>query len=284
MCRLFGFRSIFSSQMHRSLLHAENALKYQSENHPDGWGVAYYLDECPHLIKSIDTAVDDSLFEKVSGIVSSETVLAHLRKTTIGENSILNTHPFQHGKWVFAHNGNIKHFLKFQSQLLGLVDEDLRSFILGATDSEIIFSIIISQIRKESRGSENAIISSQELCRATRSAIDKITSIVGPHSTQDADPPTETFLSFILTNGHAMLCYNGGKTIHYSTHKKICPDKKGCSFLNESCEAPVPFKSTTQRVNHLILSSEPIQGSNVWNEVRVGQIVGVDEHMVFFTD
>lgn len=269
--------------MHRSLLHAENALKFQSENHPDGWGVAYYLDECPHLIKSIDTAVDDSLFEQVSGIVSSETVLAHLRKTTIGENSILNTHPFQHGKWSFAHNGNIKHFLKFRAQLLDLVSDDIRSFILGDTDSEIIFSVILSEIRKEAKGSESPMIPHESLCKAVKLALKNITEIIGPHSSNDEDPATETFLSFILTNGHTMLGYNGGKTIHYSTHKKVCPDKEGCAFLNESCESPVRSKDKPQRINHLILSSEPIQGPNIWNEMKVGEIIGVDEQMVFFT-
>ena len=44
MCRLFGFRSVIPSQMHRSLIAADNALGRQSERHPDGWGVAYYVD------------------------------------------------------------------------------------------------------------------------------------------------------------------------------------------------------------------------------------------------
>ena len=80
MCRLFGFRSVIPSQVHRSLLSAENALVWQSERHPDGWGVAYFVGGIPHLIKSAETAIQDSLFRRVSGIVSSHTVVAHLRK------------------------------------------------------------------------------------------------------------------------------------------------------------------------------------------------------------
>ena len=56
MCRLFGFRSVIPSQVHRSLLSADNALGTQSSQHPDGWGVAFYVDGSPHLTKSPSTA------------------------------------------------------------------------------------------------------------------------------------------------------------------------------------------------------------------------------------
>ena len=104
MCRLFGFRSVINSQVHSSLLHAENALHDQSQRHPDGWGIAYYLERVPHLVKSSDTALNDQLFKRVSGVVSSHTVMAHIRKATQGEHTILNSHPFQYGNWIFAHS------------------------------------------------------------------------------------------------------------------------------------------------------------------------------------
>ncbi|MGB1701181.1 MAG: class II glutamine amidotransferase, partial [Nannocystaceae bacterium] len=105
MCRLFGFRSVMESQVHSSLVSAENALVNQSERHPDGWGVAYYVAGAPHLLRSVQTAVNDRMFQHVSGIVTSQTVLAHLRKATQGQLSVIDTHPFQYGAWAFAHNG-----------------------------------------------------------------------------------------------------------------------------------------------------------------------------------
>jgi glutamine amidotransferase len=267
--------------MHRSLIHAENALQYQSEMHPDGWGVAYYLEDCPHLVKSIETAVDDTLFQKVSGVVSSKTVLAHLRKTTIGENSILNTHPFQHGKWVFGHNGNIKNFGKLRRDLENLISEELKSYLLGSTDSEVIFYIVLTELNKHLPSSSSSI-SSKILIRAVEDSIKNITKIIGAHSTEDSDPPSETFLSFILTNGSSMVAYNGGKTIHYSTHKDTCPDKSECAFYNSTCEnRPSNFEGS-QKINHLILSSEPIKGANLWNTMPPGEIIGVDDEMRLF--
>ena len=107
MCRLFGFRSVIASQVHQSLIEAENALGTQSDEHPDGWGVAFYVDKAPHVTRSPATALGDQLFHRLSGVVSSETVLAHVRKATQGENTVLNCHPFQHGPWTFGHNGEI---------------------------------------------------------------------------------------------------------------------------------------------------------------------------------
>ena len=107
MCRIFGFRSVLMSKVHSSLVSAENALMGQSRRHPDGWGLVYYISDSPHVVKSTNTAESDELFHHLSGVVTSQTVLAHIRKATHGKLSILNTHPFQYGKWTFAHNGNV---------------------------------------------------------------------------------------------------------------------------------------------------------------------------------
>ena len=93
MCRLFGFRSVIPSQVHRSLLAAENALGVQSNQHPDGWGVAFYVDGSPHVTRSPTTALGDALFHRLSGVVSSETVLAHVRKATQGARHDLQLSP-----------------------------------------------------------------------------------------------------------------------------------------------------------------------------------------------
>jgi|GEM_PF-120226 len=275
MCRLFGFRSVVLSQVHHSLLHADNALLHQSEFHPDGWGVAYYVAGAPHLIKSVSTAVNDSLFKRVSGIVSSETVIAHLRKATHGEFCITNTHPFQFGNWVFAHNGNIKNFPEHREELLQKIAPRLRRFILGNTDSEVAFYLILTHLSRYVELHRPGC-GVDELAKAAGEAIQEICEVCGDYSVQDDGPPTDTYLSFVITNGATMLAHNGGKTLYYSTYKNLCAVKDNCANFGTSCENAVGKGGF---INHLIFSSEPLQGENVWLKMEPGQLVGVDWRM-----
>jgi len=274
MCRLFGFRSIIESQVHSSLVRAENALLNLSEEHPDGWGVAYYLAGSPHIIKSCSAAFADSLFKKVSGVVSSETVLAHIRKATLGRNSILNTHPFQYGRWAFAHNGNICGFDEHREELLSRIAPMLRRFILGETDSEILFFTILTHISRRVELNKG-FCSIDELGAACKDALKEISDVIGPYSKNDKGPPTDTYLTFLITDGHVMLGHQGGKELFVSTYKRQCLEKDTCPHYAHECENP----TKSGQVSHLVFSSEPLQGQNVWREMKPGQMFGVDWRM-----
>ncbi len=277
MCRLFGFRSIINSQVHSSLVHADNALSSQSIKHPDGWGVAYYLEQTPHLIKSVDRAVDDHIFHRVSGIVASQTVIAHIRKATHGVLNILNSHPFQYGKWVFAHNGNIKNFEKHKQKLYQHIDPKLAKFILGTTDSEVIFYLLLSLIKNKHPLDQTEVRlglikeATQELCQI-------VTKYYGPLYGGDDNDPKENHLTFILTTGSTMVAFNGGQSLNYSTHKKLCSERETCSYYSFACENKVKLNSP---VNHLIFSSEELTGENIWSDLKKGEMVGVDSNMYF---
>lgn len=274
MCRLFGFRSVIQSQVHHSLISAENALEVQSNKHPDGWGVSYYIAGAPHVIKSEKTAVDDSIFKKVSGIVSSETVIAHIRNATLGSVNILNTHPFQYGNWIFAHNGNIKNFDKYREEITSKVSPHLRRFILGNTDSELLFYFILTKLSQRIELSDR-ICDIGELQTSISKAIEELTSIIGEYCPDDNGQNTETFLTFIITNGKTMLAHQGGKKLYYSTYKVKCSERDTCPYFSQECESP----TTSGKINHLIFSSEPLHGDNTWIPMEVGQMIGVDEEM-----
>ena len=273
MCRIFGFRSILKSSVHSSLINADNALSIQSVDHPNGWGVAHYVGGSPHLIKSDRSAMNCDIFKQVSGVVSSNTVLAHIRKSTIGDVSVLNTHPFQYGKWVFAHNGNINNFELKKDELFSMVSQNLAPFVLGSTDSELIFLIILSELEKmvpmDSPSTPYALLES-----ACCNSINKIISCIGSLS-NDTDPPESNFLTFTMTDGSNMIAFHGGKNLHYSTYKSKCPDRDSCDFFGQSCEAP----PETSKINHLLISSEPLSGENIWQELKKGTLIGVDENM-----
>jgi predicted glutamine amidotransferase len=269
MCRLFGFRSIIPSQVHRSLVAADNALAVQSAVHPDGWGVAFYIDGAPHVTKSATGAVDDAIFRRVSGVVASETVLAHVRKATQGHLSVLNSHPLQYGRWVFAHNGDIPGFARCREKLLNAIAPRLRRFILGDTDSEHIFFLFLTELSKygELSGPQ---IGLDEVLQALSETVQAVR-----HLCDGPDAPSPALLTFLVTNGQCMAAHQGGKDLYWSTWKKRCPDRDICPSLGAACEAA----SATGFVNHFLVASEPLQGDNIWNTMAEGEMAGVDFRM-----
>lgn len=275
MCRIFAFRSVLQSQVHRSLLDADNALLNKSQFHPNGWGVAHYLHGVPHIIKSTEAAFNDSLFKRISGIVSSQTVLAHIRNATQGDvSSTVNCHPFQYGHWSFIHNGNIENFDQHKPELLKLIPDHLKRFILGTTDSEIIFFILLSYI--EQLGDLEKIHHYKKIETQIYEALKKISDIVGPIHNGEMFDNKHTFLTFSLTNGKQMFGFHGGQSLYFSTHKSSCPESDTCPHFLKNC---VNKTEPGNFVNHFILSSEPLAGENIWHELKPGDLLGVDEHM-----
>jgi glutamine amidotransferase len=266
MCRLFGFRSVIPSQVHTSLIEAENALGTQSNDHPDGWGVAYYVDDCPQLMRSPTLALGDQLFHRLSGVVSSETVLAHVRKATQGELTVLNCHPFQYGRWVFAHNGDIPNFAEVRDALRAHVPPRLRRFILGDTDSETIFFILLTELERFGPLNRPHLVT--DLVKAVQKTQSLVRSICDR-------PGKQSLLTMIATDGSSLVGVQGGKELHVSTYKSRCSDRDTCPSLSAECEAP----TETGFVNHFILSSEPLQGANVWEELQPGEVVAIDARM-----
>ena len=268
MCRLYGFRSVIDSQVHRSLVNADNALAAQSARHPDGWGVAYYIDDAPHVTRSASTALHDTLFKRVSGVVSSQTVLAHIRKATQGEQTVLNCHPFQYGRWVFAHNGDIRNFAERREALEAEISPRLRRFILGDTDSERIFYLFLTKLERHGRLSSNfGVEAVSEVLLETVAAVREVCD----HDELES----KALLTLMATNGVTMAAIHGGKDLFWTTYKTRCPDRDQCPHYADVCEAP----TQTGFVNHLIMSSEPVSDDNIWHAMTPNEVVGVDWRM-----
>ncbi|RLB52905.1 MAG: class II glutamine amidotransferase [Deltaproteobacteria bacterium] len=268
MCRLFGFRSVIQSQVHRSLLHADNALCQLSSDHPDGWGVAYYVDGTPHVTRSPAPAIDDQIFHRVSGVVASETVIAHVRKATVGELNVLNCHPFQHGRWTFAHNGDIKEFDQHREAMVDQIAPRLRRYVLGDTDSEVIFFLFLTNLSRS--GPLSNRFSIDEVVEALRDTVEQVRA-----TCDDEAAERRALLTLLVTDGSTMAATRSGKELFWSTYKTRCADRDTCPSLTPACEAP----TETGFVNHLVFSSEPIAGENIWHEMERDEVVGVDWRM-----
>lgn len=270
MCRLFGFRSAVPSRAHRSLLEAENALARQSERHPDGWGIGWFVDEDAYVVKSSNAAHACERFQKVSAALSSHTMVVHVRRATVGRLDHLNAHPFRFGRWLFAHNGTIFGFEDLREWMDGFIDEGFRPLILGDTDSEHLFYFLLSALadngvdRSGRRQSDAATVG--RVVREALLALDDEASRRGIH---------RPIANLILTDGRLFVAHRAGMPLWLSTQKHSCAEFARCPEPSKVCMEKV--RPEGHPVNHLLVASEKIGEENAWEEVADGATVVLDE-------
>lgn len=213
MCRLFGSRSHTPGGVAHELLRGSNALREQSREHPDGWGLAWYAGEEPQVARSLAPAHADEEFERVSAFVEAQTVVAHIRKASVGRIDLSNTHPFQHGRWIFAHNGTIPLWGDCEAPLTALIDPGLRRAIAGETDSERCFLLFLTHLSQRCDPEHADFPSAAQALRATVRDVLRVTADPLRRAGEGTPPPSTTFLA---TDGSLMLACRRGRTLHVS--------------------------------------------------------------------
>jgi predicted glutamine amidotransferase len=112
----------------------------------DGFGLGWYgqLGGDPCRYRTVTPAWSDVNLRDMASHIESPLWLAHIRATTGTPVQQTNCHPFQHGRWLFVHNGVIAGFHEMRRELLLAVDPELFDGIEGSTDSEVLFHLALT--------------------------------------------------------------------------------------------------------------------------------------------
>ncbi|MGD0675769.1 MAG: class II glutamine amidotransferase [Polyangiaceae bacterium] len=142
MCRLLGITANQPTEFRIVLREAPRSLAALSREHPDGWGIAVFDAQLQswQLDKGVMAAGEDERFHSLAIGSRGELLISHVRQRTVGEKTIANTHPFQRGRWVFAHNGTIKDIEWVQAR----ISPERKAEITGETDSELLFAWLLT--------------------------------------------------------------------------------------------------------------------------------------------
>jgi predicted glutamine amidotransferase len=145
MCRLLGIVAAAPYEFNLVLCDAPRSMVMLSHEHRDGWGMALHpgtrgADWAFH--KSTRTASDDPEFKKLAHQTQGRVLIAHVRQKTVGPVKPENTHPFQRGRWVFAHNGTIVDVESLRAR----VSERRLAEMDGDTDSELFFAYLLTRL------------------------------------------------------------------------------------------------------------------------------------------
>ncbi len=252
MCRLFASRSRDPGTVTHELFHGANALRVQSREHPDGWGVGWYENGLPRVVRSLTPAHGDADFEKLSHFVSAQTVLAHVRKASIGKVAAENTHPFQRGPWLFAHNGTLPEWERVRGPLEALIDPSLRAGLRGETDSERCFFLFLSRLRRHCEPDRADADSAA-------AAMAETVALVRELAEQGEKRSSTTFLA---TDGRLLLACRRGRTLFLCSPS---PDPDGrCGYVAVASEDP---------------GEPPPGGRRAWRLLPEEALVAVDERM-----
>lgn len=135
------------------LLNSEHSLIEQSKSaeltpygvNGDGFGLGWYGNKTePGLFKSTQPAWNNSNLKSVAAHVKSSLFFGHVRAATNTPIQDTNSHPFQYKNWLMVHNGLIHEFPILKKALMEQIKPEYFQYILGSTDSEVLFYLLLS--------------------------------------------------------------------------------------------------------------------------------------------
>lgn len=268
MCRLYGFRANEPTKVECSLIHAQNALLLQSRSdmlgreHADGWGLASYRDEELSLEHRDTAAFEDVHFSAAAERIYATTVIAHVRRATVGVASAFNTHPFRFGRWTFAHNGTVSGFAAIEEGMKRQTAPRFQKLRRGTTDSEQTFLWILTRMERAGLHAEEPCSDATSLGAIVGTAVHELDQ----WSCDSGAEPSK--LNFLMTDGRVMVASRWNHTLYLLEREGV----HDC----EICGIPHIEHEEKRRYRAVVIASEPIT-HEAWQEIDNATVVSVSE-------
>ena len=210
----------------------------------DGFGVGWYvprIDEEPAVYRTDGPLWSERSFAGISTKIQARSIFAAVRSATPGlpvEESAVP--PFSSGRFMFMHNGAIDNFRRTAMRpLRDALSEESYAGLLGSTDSETIFALLLDRLREDPKDLAGATV-------GTISYVHRICAGLGVRAT----------LNVGVTDGGAMAF------ARYSTE-----GPENSLYFVEDGEA---FPGA------VVVASERLDGNDGWIEVPARHLLVVD--------
>ena len=264
MCRLYSFRSNVRRKVECELIRAQNSLITQSlqdergSSNPHGWGLGTYSNGASNIVRQLDPAYDSEEFRWTAAQVYTCNVMAHVRRATIGKLSLENTHPFEHGRWMLIHNGNINAFQAIRPMMLDAMSPSIRESVQGDTDSEHVFKYIMSLHEQRTE---------EPILDILRQGIKQVINW-----SEEAEPGSEAALNIIMSNGEETLGSSLGRSLWYVKRKAVHPCEVCGGALHVEEDPGADYRA-------VVIASEPITNDEEWTAVPEGSLFHIDSNI-----
>lgn len=288
MCRLYGFRATHPTRVQCELIEAQNSLMRQSRRdgrglgNMDGWGLGTVRDGTLRCEREVGPAYESEEYRRDAARIDATTVLAHVRRATVGDPREENTHPFRREGSLLAHNGHVPAFDRVRPRILERMAPELERGIRGTTDSEHVFHLLLSRLRDRVAPAADEPIAEagadvEEMAEALHGTIGELRGWCG-ETTREADgiprgPDGHRLdrlaLNLLWTVGHSLVGSRFGRSLWYV-------EREGghrCEVCGEQHPDPEP-----DGYRSIVVASERITDED-WQEVPESSVFVVDEEM-----
>ena len=228
-----------------------------TDSHADGFGIAFFEGKGVRLYHDDAPSASSPVADLIKTYqIKSKNVIAHIRKATQGEVSLSNTHPFMRELWgeywVFAHNGNLKHFQPADGQYYRPV---------GNTDSEKAFCYILEQLRQTFEHKPDA----QTLTEHINCLVKEIRA--------------HGLFNFLMSNGDMMFAH-ASTLLHYIVRKAPFGE---AVLLDDDIN--IDFAAvTTPNDKVAVIATLPLTTNEQWQQLAVNELVCLQEGDVIYQD
>lgn len=251
MCRLLGIAANKPVDLMFSLREGTRTLATMSRGNRDGWGLGWYQDGKPVVVKEARQAHESLQFRQTSIEGYSRVFIAHVRFATMGSMRRENCHPFIYKQWLFAHNGTVN-----REHLFNQLDERHRSAIEGETDSEVLFHWLIQNIERN----------------------DSVLDGLGAALKNFHD---YTSVNFLLTDGSVMYAFREAKkdADYYSLYYLFRDPRTPGPVQWHSDEVRALLHSKGLRGERAVLICSEKLTEETWEEIPMGHLLMVDQKL-----
>ncbi len=236
-----------------SLVHqATDATLSPTRVNADGFGVGWYAPEIspePAVFKDVTPVWNNYNLGEIAGKIRSPSIVVHIRAArSYDPVSRENCHPFRRGRLLWMHNGDIPGRVRLARQVNLLADDGLMGMIRGTTDSELAFTLFLTQLGAPPEDEVSLAQLSQAMDETVR-------RIAGWHREVDDTRPVE--LNFCVTDGVRLVA------TRFALTDGVRPTLYWRVFDGDTGERSV------------LVASEPLSKRNGWNAVGEGRLLQV---------
>jgi predicted glutamine amidotransferase len=219
-----------------------------TDHHADGWGIAFYEGVGCRLFIDTTPAAESPIAALVRTYpIRSLNVIAHIRKATVGNIALENTHPFAREMWgrywTFAHNGTLP--------LPRRIGHGRRHTPVGGTDSEAAFCEIL-----------------ETLWHRFPSRVPTLDTLFEAVAEVSASLGEQGEFNFLLSNGEALFARCATKLAYIERKAPFAT----AHLIDEDYE--VDFgRLTTPNDRVAVIATVPLTDNETWTVIPPGELV-----------